>query len=102
MQNHITPDNLRNLGVELDNEALQKLADELSEIVDERVGTEIIASLTPEDSQTLPDMEGKATDDELAEWIVQHVPDYEEIINDHRDIVLGDFAETSDLVPNNL
>jgi hypothetical protein len=99
---HITPNDLRNLGVELSDEELAKLANELSEKVDDRVGTEIIAALTPEDAQTLAGMDGKASDDEMAEWIVLHVPDYQEIIDDHRDIVLGDFAETSDLVPDNL
>ena len=97
--NHITVTDLRNLDVKLDDEALQKLSNELSEKVDERVGTEIVAALTPDDADVLADMQGTATDDEIGEWISKHIPDFAEIIDDHKYIVLGDFAETSDLVP---
>ena len=96
---HIKPSDLRNIGVELDDAALETLASELSDKVDEGIGTEIVTALTPEDAQVLADMQDKATDEEIGEWISQRVPDLEDIIEDHRDIVLGDFAETSELVP---
>ncbi len=97
---HIKPNDLRNIGVELDDAELEKIASELSDKVDEGIGTEIVTALTPEDAQTLADMQGKASDEEIGEWIAQRVPDLEDIIEDHRDIVLGDFAENSDLVPS--
>ena len=97
---HIKPNDLRNIGVELDDAELEKIASELSDKVDEGIGTEIVTALTPEDAQTLADMQGKASDEEIGEWIAQRVPDLEDIIEDHRDIVLGDFAESSDLVPS--
>lgn len=96
---HIKPNDLRNIGVELDDTALEQLASELSDKVDEGIGTEIVTALTPEDAQVLADMQDNATDEEIGDWISQRVPDLADIIEDHRDIVLGDFAETSDLVP---
>lgn len=97
--NHIKPSDLRNIGVELDDAALEKLASELSDEVDEGIGTEIVTALTPEDAQALADMQESATDEQLGDWIAERVPDLQDIIEDHRNIVLGDFAENSDLVP---
>jgi hypothetical protein len=98
MQNYITKDDLLDLGIKLDNDALEKLVDELNDKVDEEVGNEIIDSLTPEDVATLADMQDNASEKEIGEWIAEHVPDYEEIIEDNAAIVIGDFAETSNLV----
>jgi len=101
MQNHITTDDIRNLGVTLSDDELEQLVNELNDKVDDRVGNEIITSLTPDDVEKLADMQEGATEDEIAQWIAEHVPDYEEIIADNRDIVLGDFVETSGLVDDN-
>jgi hypothetical protein len=98
MQNYITKDDLLDLGVKLDNDALEKLVDELNDKVDEEVGNEIIDSLTPEDVATLAEMQDKASEKEIGEWIAEHVPDYAEIIEDNAAIVIGEFAETSNLV----
>ncbi|USN96364.1 MAG: hypothetical protein H6797_04795 [Candidatus Nomurabacteria bacterium] len=98
MQNHITTDDIRNLGVTLNDEELEKLVAELNDKVDGMIGNEIITSLTPEDVDTLAEMQEKATDEEIGEWISEHIPDYEEIIEDNRNIVLGDFVDTSDLI----
>lgn len=100
MNDYITKANLIDLGVELDDESLQKLVDELNAKVDELVGNEIIASLTSEDVDKLADMQDTASEDEIAEWVIDHVPDYEEIMEDNKDIVLGDYVENSDLLKN--
>ncbi len=99
MDYYITAKNLTDLGVELDDEALKKIVDELNEKVDEKIGLEIITSLTPEDVDTLASMQqDKVSEEDIAKWITEHVPDYPEIIEDNTAIVLGDFAEESDLV----
>jgi len=98
MQDHITANNLRDLGVSLDDAAMEKLLNELNEKVDNLVGHEIVTSLTPEDVDALATMQDTASEEEIARWISEHVPDYEEIIEDNRNIVLGDFVDTSDLV----
>jgi len=96
MDNYITPEELRNLGVKLEGDALQKLIDELDEKIDTLVGDEIIDSLTPEDVEKLAELQDSASDEALAEWIVEHVPDYPEIIENNKDIVLGEYVETLD------
>ena len=99
MQNHITKNDLVNLSVSLDDEALDKLIHELNDKIDGLIGNEILTSLTPDDLEELANMQKTdKSDDEIAQWISEHVPDYEEIIEDNRAIVLGDFVETSGLV----
>ncbi len=94
MENYITTDELRNLEVTGDDKELEKLANELNEKVAELVGEEIISSLTPDDVDILADMQDKASEEEIANWIAEHVPDYQEMIEDNKAIVLGDFAES--------
>ena len=101
MQNHITTDDIRDLGVTLNDDALEKLVSELNEKVDNMIGNEIITSLTPEDVDALADMQDKASEDEIGQWISEHVPDYGEIIEDNRNIVLGDFVDESVLIDKN-
>lgn len=96
MDSSITKEELLELGVQLDDEALQKLVDELNDKVDELVGEEIIGSLTPDDVDKLADMQEHASDKELAEWLANKVPDYPEILENNKDIVLGDYADTLD------
>jgi len=96
--NHITKDELVNLGVSLDDDAMAKQLNDLNEKVNSLIGSEIIASLTSDDAEELAAMQKNgASDDEIGQWIGEHVPDYGEIIEDNRDIVLGEFVETSGL-----
>lgn len=92
MDDYITRDDLLDLGVkEADVDAILK---QLNDKAEQLIGDEIIESLTEEDVQKLVDLQETASDDELGNWISEHVPDYPAIVQDNIDIVLGDFAET--------
>ncbi|MDB5183676.1 MAG: hypothetical protein JWO07_357 [Candidatus Saccharibacteria bacterium] len=94
---YITKDELVDIGVQLDDAAFKKLLDELNEEVASLIGEEIIESLTPDDVAKLADMQDTASEDELATWVVDRVPDYPEIIENNKAIVLGEYIESSDL-----
>jgi hypothetical protein len=96
MNGSITKEELLELGVELKGDELDKLVDELNDKIDELVGDEILSSLTPDDIDKLADMQDSATDEDLADWLVNKVPDYPEILENNKDIVLGDYAEGLD------
>ena len=96
MQSYITKDDILDLGIKLDADALDALVAELNEKVAELVGEEIISALTPNDAEKLADMMDDATDDEVAGLIISKVPDYPEIIENNTDIVLGDFVESQE------
>jgi len=90
----ITVDELRDLNPTLSDNGLQQLADELNEKIDKLVGEEVVESLTPDDVDTLADMQDTASEQELADWVAEHVPDYPEIMQNNKDIVLGDYADS--------
>lgn len=92
MQDYITKEDLLALGVSTDD--ADKALDELNEKVAALVGEEIVTSLTPEDAEKLGDMLEEASEQEVADWVIERVPDYPEIIDNNTDIVLGDFVET--------
>ena len=94
MDSYITEQELRELNGDLDDAALQQLVDELNDKIDELVGEEIVDSLTPDDVDTLATLQDTATEQELADWVVEHVPDYPEILQNNKDIVLGDYADS--------
>lgn len=94
MDNSITPEELRGLNPDMSDEARQNLADELNEKIDELVGEEVVSSLTPDDVEILAELQDTASEQELADWVATHVPDYPEIMQNNKDIVLGDYADS--------
>lgn len=72
------------------NDAVKKANDR----VDELIGTEVITSLTPEDIEELAGLqESNKSTDEIGDWIAERVPDYAEIIEDARNLALGDLVD---------
>lgn len=94
MDSYITEQEIRELSSNLDDAALQQLVDELNDKIDELVGEEIVDSLTPDDVDTLATLQDTATEQELADWVAEHVPDYPEILQSNKDIVLGEYADS--------
>lgn len=94
MDSYITEQEIRELSNNLDDAALQQLVDELNDKIDELVGEEIVDSLTPDDVDTLATLQDTATEQELADWVAEHVPDYPEILQNNKDIVLGEYADS--------
>lgn len=94
MNDYITKDALLSLGVDASDAEITATLNKLNEKVAEKVGDEIIESLTPDDVQTLVDMQDIASDKELGDWIVERVPDYEEIVQSTVDFVIGEYADT--------
>lgn len=92
MLHYITTDDIATLGV--DTKDTDDILKQLNDKVEQLIGDEIIDSLTEADVQTLVDMQETANDEELGKWIAEHVPDYQEIVQDNIDIVIGEFAET--------
>lgn len=92
MQNYITKDDLIDLDIK--EEKIDAIVAELNDKVEQLIGDEIIESLTEADVQTLVDLQETASDEELSKWIIEHVPDYQAIIQNNIDIVIGEFAET--------
>ncbi|MDN5274179.1 MAG: hypothetical protein JWP06_80 [Candidatus Saccharibacteria bacterium] len=96
MQEFITKESLTNLGINLEGQDIDSLLVHLNDTLEERVGSEITESLNDVQLKTLVDMQEKATDEEIGEWLKQNVPEFEQIVQDEIDIVLGELAENTD------
>ena len=91
----LTPDIVRNLGIELAEADMQSLAEHFEATLDERVINEIVLGLTPEQAQQLAELQ-QAVDDTILEWLQANVPDLADIVADEIDILLGELAESSE------
>lgn len=96
MQSYITKQQLINIGITLDDDAIESLLTHLNETVEERVGADIAASLSDEQLKELLKLQETATDEALGSWIASHVSDHEQIVQDTIDIVLGELADGAD------
>ncbi len=91
----LTPDIVRNLGIELAEADMQSLAEHFETTLDERVINEIVLGLTPEQAQQLAELQ-QAGDDTILEWLQANVPDLADIVSDEIDILLGELAENTE------
>lgn len=96
MQEFITKESLLSLGINLEGQDIDALLDHLNDTLQERVGTELTESLNDEQLKTLVDLQDKATDEEVGNWLEANVPEFEQIVKDEIDILLGELAENTD------
>lgn len=96
MQEFITKEMLTNLGINLEGQDVDSLLSHLNDTLEERVGSEITDSLDEAQLKTLVEMQDKAGDEEIGEWLAKNVPDFEQIVQDEIDIILGELAESTD------
>jgi len=96
MQEFITKESLLSLGINLEGQDVDSLLVHLNDTLEERVGSEITDSLDDSQLQILVDMQEKGSDEEIGEWLKQNVPEFEQIVQDEIDIILGELAENAD------
>lgn len=96
MENYITEEMLTQLGINLEGQDITSLLAHLNETLEERVGTEITEALDDTQVHALLDLQEHATEQEVGEWMKANVRDFEQIIQDEIDIVLGELVENTD------
>jgi ABC-type proline/glycine betaine transport system substrate-binding protein len=92
----IDENTLKSLGLTLSDDAKPAFIEHLLETLEERVGvavTELLDDDELEELVTLTDGDDEATTEA---WIKQHVPDYEDVVKDEFDILMGEIAEQAD------
>lgn len=98
MQDYITQDLLKTLGITLDDANADSLIAHMNETVEERIGAEITESLDDTQLEELVKLQETASDEEIGKWIATNVSDYQQIVQDNIDIVIGELAEGADHV----
>lgn len=98
MQQIITKDLLVALGINLTEEQLDTLVEHANTTLNERIGAEITESLDDNQLKELIALEEANDDVKVAEWLSKNIPELKEIIEDERDILLGELAENTDAI----
>lgn len=95
-EQYVTLETLKSFGINVDDATAASLLEHINTTVEERIGTEITEALTDEQLKELLELQDTGTEDQVGEWIAQHVPNYAEIVQDNIDITVGEVAEGAD------
>lgn len=98
MDQYITEKNLQAFGIDLQGQDQESLLTHLNEELQERVGTEIAAMLDDTKLKELLDMQETASGEEVGDWLVQNVPELQQIVEDEIDILMGELADSTDTI----
>ena len=93
----VTIDILRQLGYDYDDDALHEIADAANEELEARVADEITALMTTEQLEQLSELSQADPNDETSinDFILQCVPDKDQVVQDELDILIGELAENT-------
>lgn len=96
MQDLITEDALTAMGIQLSDDDMKALVQHSNDTLNERVGADIIESLSDEQLEEYVTLQQSDDEAKLMAWMAENVPDLKQIVENERDIVLGELADTAD------
>lgn len=96
MQELITEDALTAMGIQLSDDDMKALVQHSNDTLNERVGADIVESLSDEQLEEYLALQQSDDDEKLTAWMTENVPDLKQIVENERDIVLGELADTAD------
>ncbi len=95
----VTKAQLNSIGISLPDNQMQALIQHVEETINKRISEEVVESLSDDQLKELVELQtGSASAEEIDEWIREHVPEYDQIIEDNVAIVLGELVENSDAI----
>lgn len=92
----ITQQTLIDADIDLTGEDVTALLAYLNDELQDKVGTKITDALSPEQQETMADMEETATDTQFTDWMQHNVPDMNSIVETEIANLLADIVETDD------
>lgn len=98
MNHYITEETLQEFNVTLDGKDKQLLLQHLNETLQERIGTEIAVTLDEAKLKELIDKQDHASDEEMGAWLMQNVPELQQIVEDEIGILMGELDENADAI----
>jgi transcription initiation factor IIE alpha subunit len=76
------------LTLNLDEAAIKELSEHFTSTLEERVGNEILTYLTDEEIEAYNKVLDTNDDAKIQQWLVDNVPDLNEIINDEAELLI--------------
>jgi hypothetical protein len=94
----ITQQQLNDYGIYVDKDENEVLIEHLNETLEERVGAEIIDELNDKQLAKYLQLQQGGSNEDIASWLEQNVPDLKGLVQDEIDILLGELAENVDFI----
>ena len=88
--NSIDTNIISSLGIQLDSPQQAKLIDFFQAALKERVGYSIVSMLDDAQAKRLVELTKQKDSLAMSQWLSQNISDYQQIIKDEYDILLGD------------
>ncbi|MFZ2545332.1 MAG: DUF5663 domain-containing protein [Candidatus Saccharimonadales bacterium] len=93
--NILTNEFLEGIGIHLDGPTYQAFSEHFDDMLFDRIIEDVIDSLDEDQLEYLSKMRDEDSDKVLG-WLQTNVPEFNDIIKDEVDILLGDIAENAD------
>lgn len=93
---YITPEILHQLGIHKSEAEEKALIEHFEQTLNERVGATITDLLDDEQVEQLMDLTDKGDAEATTMWLQKNVPEYDELVKDEYDILMGELAENAD------
>jgi hypothetical protein len=94
--NLITPTTLHDLGIHKTEAEEAALVAHFQETLNERVGATIIDLLDDDQATHLIELTQAGDVDKTTAWLTETIPEFEQIVQNEYDILLGELAEHAD------
>lgn len=98
MEQIITNDLLVAMGINLPDAQLDELVAQANSTLHERIGTEVTESLDDEQLKEFIEVQQTGDSAKTAQWLTDNISELKEIIEDERDILLGELAENAESI----
>ncbi len=79
-------------GIRIPEDDKETFMQHLQAQVEEQVGLAVIEKLNDEDAKQLLELTNGASQDEASVWLQQHMPNYEQVVQQEVDTILNDVA----------
>lgn len=93
MEPIITPTLLASTGIDVPDNQVAPLLDYMNDLLEERIGEAIVDALDIPELEELAKLQETASDEEVHDWIEEHVTNLAELIQDEVALMLGEAAE---------
>lgn len=84
------------LGINLSGKEGEAFLKHFEETLEQRVGAAIFELLSDDEATELIRLQESGDSEQINGWIKEHIPDYEEVVQDEFDILMAEVAENAE------
>ena len=94
MNQYITKEDIEAAGITLPEDQVEAFLTHANSTLEVRVGAEITESLNDEELDEMFTVQEAGDEVALQTWLIEHIPELNDIVQDEIDIILGELAQS--------